>query len=236
MDLQDLLTKAGVPEDRQAHALDSFSAAKDAAGRLAKYKWLAPIATIPLLWGLPWEAEALSRKHDIYGNDDCINGDRSGWLLVDGVGVRQPAPLGDTYQQYSDETQQVETRPASELVYWGWAWFWSLYEKLGGKRHVRDNLCRWWWIGLRNRASRAFMLAGPETSDDVESWEFDDGRHALKVWRMGSAWQLVEHSRILGPLGYRRNLGYKINNAVAGKPRAMLIWTRWVPAWGEQLR
>ena len=53
---------------------------------------------------------------------------------------------------------------------------------------------------------------------------------------MGDAWQLVTHTRILGPLGYRRNLGYKINNAVAGKARAMLIWTPWVPAWGEGQR
>ena len=231
MDLQDLLTQAGVPDHQHAQALDAFTVAKHAADGLAKYKWLAPLATIPLLWGLPWEAEELTRKHDIYGNDDSINGDRSGWLLEKGIGVRQPAPLGDTYLQFNDKTQQVEERPARELVYWGWSWVWWLYEKCGGKVHVRDNFVRWWWIGLRNRASRAFLLAGPEASSDVEHWQIQDGRRTLEVWRMGTAWQLIERKRLVGSLGWRRNVGNKIDNVVgSGKPRAMVIWTPWCPA------
>ena len=227
MDLQSLLNKAQVPAALQPQALASFAAAKQAASGLAKYKWRAPFATIPLLRGLPWGADALTRKHDIYGNDDSINGDRSGWLLSG----RQPAPLGDTYQQYNEATQQVDTLPAADLVYWGYAWLWKLYEKCGGKKHVRDNLVRWWWLGLRNRASRAFLLAGPEASPDVERWEFDDGKRKIEVWRMGDAWQLIERKRVVGKLGYRRNVGYKINNVVdAFKPRAMLIWTPWCPA------
>ena len=236
MNLEKLLQAANVPADKIPQALLSFDAAKATAKGLAKYKWNAPWATIPLVRGLPWEAVELAEKHDIYGNDDSINGDRSGWLLECGIGVRQPAPLGDTYLQFDDKTQQVVERPARELVYWGYKWVWWLYEKCGGKVHVRDNFVRWWWLGLRNRASRAFFLAGPETSPDVECWEGAHGRNSVQAWRMGDAWQLVTHTRILGPLGYRRNLGYKINNAVTGKARAMLIWTAWVPAWGEGLR
>ena len=97
--------------------------------------------------------------------------------------------------------------------------------------HVRDNFVRWWWIGLRNRASRAYLLAGPETTTDVERWKVQDGRRTVEALRMGDAWQLIEQKRVLGSIGYRRNIGYKINNAAdAGKPRAMLIWTPWCPA------
>lgn len=119
----------------------------------------------------------------------------------------------------------------------GWAWMWDNDVSINGDRgdevywlpkfllwlpvRWRDNrsfLARWWWLGIRNRASRLSQVLGhhwtPEEYADHEHWgtitDFGDNMEGWALNRRGPAWQVYLFERMGGRRCFCMNYGFKV--------------------------
>lgn len=95
----------------------------------------------------------------------------------------------------------------------------------------RSFLARWWWLGLRNRAS-ALSLAlghayGPGEYQDAQHWGDPAVGRDHEGWtlnRRGPAWQLYVVHRLSDGLCFRLNYGFKVwANEGDKRPTAMVV-------------
>ena len=227
-DIKKAFVRCEVPVELWDEAMDSFHKSLLADREVLPHNLLAPLVTIPLLWKLPREAEALTDMDDIYGNEAYdghgLNGDKRGWLpsYEYDTGQRllrylkvptgpEPSPMGSTYKMWvTDKVVDdviygyIEDRPSEELVYWGWDWVKSLYKLFGGEIHPRNNFCRWLWIGLRNRASKYKFTLGEEATPDTQTYgNANNSTHSIGegFYRMGNVWQYRSHTKLFKVFG-----------------------------------
>ena len=228
-DITKALWECNVPTALHQEVIDSLTEAKQINRKRSVKAWLAPIATIPLLWGLPREAEQLAKKNDYYGNEACngtgMNGDKRAWIPYAEYDTLQgllrktadpsgpnPAPMESTYDDWQTVKWedghwygQLVKKNSSDQVYWGYGWVKKLYKLCGGEIHPRNNFCRWLFIGLRNRASMFGYLAGPEATSDTQSYgNATNEMHnpGEGFFRMGNHWQYRSHKKLFKFAGY----------------------------------
>lgn len=214
------LMRAGVPEQYHEAALLSLADSESRAKKVAPYKLKAPFVMAKLVFKLPRDAQELPASHWPYDNEKSINGD--GWgKLVDGE--------WKTFRVNNEPGCIPYTDPewGGPAYYLDWC-KWIVPAKW---RHPWGKFARWWWLGVRNRASRFAYILGAEKSADWQYWgdiETSKAHEGVVVYRMGEHWQIYA-CEMHGPFVVRRNVGVKINNAINDPSikRAMVVSNKW---------
>ena len=215
MDYLKYLNQAGVPKEQQDAAITSLlESARLYKEKVAPYKRKAPFVWAKLARKLPWEANTVPEGYENYENDVNINGDAwaqkqpdGSWITIREKGV--PNCIQYFHPDYTGDAYYAEGH------------------------HPRSPWARFIWNGIRNRASASALNAGPLTdTSDVQTFGDKDtskSHPGVYVHRMGLHWQLyVCEKTFFGLFVIRRNVGFKINNALySEKPRASVVHITW---------
>lgn len=198
MDLLSLIVKPNVPPELLQPILDSLSNSKVRAAAVAPYKNNAWRVMWKVCRSLPWDAEHLPAEYRAYDNPISINGDRGRWgRRPDGTMVRLPVPFSKKNVEIGDGDKRL-------YQYWTFRWL-----------PARHWFARWVWLGIRNRASQAADDQGyyipRDTPIQTFVYESDKEKIVVRWCAFGGAAQL-QHTKIIGPLHFRLNLGVKLGN------------------------
>jgi hypothetical protein len=198
MDLKSLIDKTGAHSGIADAVLMSLARAEVQAAIVAPFKNSAWRVMWRVCRSLPWEAEHLPTEFRQYDNPISINGDRGRWHRNDdGAMIRLPVPLEKKNTQIGDGDTRL-------YQYWTFRWL-----------PARHWFARWVWLGIRNRASQAADDQGYYIPAEVpiETFEYASDKEKIVVrycpWN-GAA--QLQRTKIVGPLHFRFNLGFKLGN------------------------
>ena len=216
MDLESLLTQAGVPARLLPDALASLEMARTRSRGLLWSKWkvrLFKAGKIARL--LPWSAERLIDVRPDLADWDIApavnitaHGDNAPWVMTpDGY---RPAPGRWINQDPASE----EHRNAVASNYW-----------CEGE-HPRSEASRKAWYRRNAGEYRAWRLGLPVDLGSVQTWK----ANGTAVYRCGDAWEIVAQDKWLGIIPVRVRIGYEIDNLFQNGVQA------WYPIAGHDLR
>ena len=216
MDLESLLTQAGVPARLLPDALASLEMARARSRGLLWSKWkvrLFKAGKIARL--LPWSAERLIDVRPDLADWDIApavnitaHGDNAGWVMTpDGY---RPAPG----RWMSQDPESEEYKQAVAANYW-----------CEGE-HPRSTKSRKAWYRRNAGEYRAWRLGAPVDLDDVQTWH----ANGVTVYQCGAAWEIVAQDKWLGIIPVRVRVGFEIDNLFQGGVQA------WYPIAGHELR
>ncbi len=184
------------------------------------YDYSAPFVTAIALIGLPETATKLPNWARKWDNNVSMNGDgravlRDGqWLTLRGDAKAEP---GERIYSYDDLEYTGPT-------YAGAWWLDWISDK------PRSYVQRWWWGGVRNRASQASVDVGVDVL--AHAWPIsgdpgiDRGKgitgHSLTTDGRSYQYRSIQKGQLLGfPVAVIRNVGFKLDNANTRDPAAL---------------
>lgn len=219
MDFQHYLNDAGVPEEMHAEALACFKRAKKKSVPAQIAGLFAPIvvAFLILTRQLKWNDDNVPKWVWWYDNNVSINGDGWGTLLPDGSCLN-----------YTDH-ELVAAGKGIPLHYGDPRYTGDAYYAKG--HHPRSAWARFIWLGFRNRASALAQAQGeafdPKVTPTVWSkGDLEKDGEQYKIVYSSGLWNFDQRRMVFfGKLKMRRNVGFKIENAIIeGKSVAMCIY------------
>lgn len=203
MDIDKLLTIAGVPEDEKPMAVAILLGANNKAKGLLWHKIKARyFMAHKIAAALPWEAERLLevkpewKQYDI---EPMLNitaqGDNAPWVNT----TRGGRPIEGHWLSPEPESQDYKDAVAS--CYWC------------PGHHPRSYEARKAWYRRNGGAYRAYELGlEVDPSQGVKVWSGTSGKLSVKVYRCGDAWQLNATRKMFGRLSVKTRIGYEITN------------------------
>lgn len=203
MDIEKLLTIAGVPEAERPMAVAILLGAKKKTNGLllhkikARYFMAGKIAK-----ELTWEAERLLEvkpEWKSYDIEPMLNitaqGDNAPWVNT----TRGGRPIEGHWLSPEPESQDYKDAVAS--CYWC------------PGHHPRSYEARKAWYRRNGGAYRAYELGlEVDPSQGVKVWSGASGKLSVKVYRCGDAWQLNATRKVLGRLSVKTRIGFEITN------------------------
>lgn len=216
MDLESLLTQAGVPARLLPEALESLETARARSSGLLWSKWKVRLFKAGKIAKLiPWEAERLIDVRPDLADWDIApavnvtaHGDNAPWVMTpDGY---RPAPGRWLNQDPASE----EYRNAVAANYW-----------CKGE-HPRSGVSRKAWYRRNAGEYRAWRLGCPVDLTSVQTWQ----ANGTVVYRCGDAWEVVAQDKWLGIIPVRVRIGFEIDNLFQNGVQA------WYPIAGHALR
>lgn len=216
MDLESLLTQAGVPARLLPEALESLETARARSSGLLLSKWKVRLFKAgKIARMIPWSAERLVDVRPDLADWDIApavnttaHGDNAPWVMTpDGY---RPAPG----RWLNQDPASQEYRGAVAANYW-----------CKGE-HPRSEASRKAWYRRNAGEYRAWRLGCPVDLDEVQTWS----ANGVTVYRCGAAWEIVAQDKWLGFIPVRVRVGFEIDNLFQGGVQA------WYPIAGHDLR
>lgn len=212
MNLNRILTLAGVPAELHAEALACFERARrDHPSHLRKhYIRLLKAGKIASL--LDWSDNRLIDKHPELADWDIApvlnvtcNGDNGPWI-VDEIG--QGKPYENSW--LDPDPASVEYALACQRNYW-----------LMG-HHPRSPEARKAWYRRNAGEYQAWRKGMPiDPATPVQVWT----ANGVTVLKCGDVWQAFGTLQVLGPLRWKFDIGYEVGNVFAK------VGGKWVQSW-----